>query len=472
MIAHRYAAMLMSDSIFGRLRLLLVTVFALGTVVAMAAAWAFSTAAATDAYDRLLLSAAAQISDAIDVDQGRIVALPPDSAFETLAQSTGDRFFFAVRAPNGDVITGNPALTVASSAPQEGAAIFGTRDFSGAPMRTVTLYRLIASPTTRGWSSVVVAQSLDARHGLVVRLMLKIGAAILFVGTLGFIASLVAVRKALAPFDRIGHALAERRAQDTAPLQVDSPRETQALVEAINDALRRLHGRMSKLESFTGIAAHQIRTPLSALSAQTELLLTDKTAKARVERVERLRKHIATLSRLTNQLLGQAMVSYRSERIPHQRVDLVELVHQLLRDAIPESLDRDLSVEFEPTDTSIFVEGDKISLREALVNLVGNAVTHGARSLMRVRICVNDAAARAVVIVADDGPGIDPALWESAAQPFHLARNERDGAGLGLAIVADVARAHGGELVFARAEDGLFEIRLILPLASGERASA
>lgn len=469
MTARSNAAMLMPGSIFGRLRLLLVAVFAVGAIIAMAAAWAFSTAAATDAYDRLLLSAAAQISDAIQVDQGRIIASPPDSAFETLAQSTGDRFFFSVRAPDGDVLTGYPALTVVNSPPREGTAIFGTRDFAGAPMRTITLYRLIASPTVKGWCSVVVAQSLDARHRLIVRLMLKIGAIILFVGTLGFVASLVAVRKALAPFDRIGRALAERRAQDTAPLHVDSPRETQALVEAINDALRRLHDRMSKLQSFTGIAAHQIRTPLSALSAQTELLLTDKTPDARLQRVDRLRKHIATLSRLTNQLLGQAMVSYRSERIPHQRVELIELVHQVLRDAIPESLDRDLSVDFAPIEAFLYVEGDTVSLREALVNLVSNAVIHGARSLLRVRVLVDQP--NAVVSVADDGPGIDPAFWESAVQPFDLPRNERDGAGLGLSIVADVARAHGGELAFARATDGLFEVSLIISLASSDRIS-
>ncbi len=164
------------------------------------------------------------------------------------------------------------------------------------------------------------------------------------------------------------------------------------------------------------------------------------------------------------------MVSYRSERVPHQRVELIELGHQVLRDAIPESLDRDLSVEFEPAQASVYVAGDRISLREALVNLVGNAVTHGARSLLRVRVLVD--RGNAIVRVADDGPGIEPALWERAAQPFQLPRDERGGAGLGLAIVADVARAHGGALAFGRAEDGLFEISLTVPLASGAERAA
>lgn len=460
----------MPNSIFGRLRLLLVMVFAIGAVVALGAAWIFSTTAATDAYDRLLLSAGAQIRDAIQTDQGRIIALPPDSAFETLAQSTGDRFFYSVRAPNGEVLTGDSSLNAMNAQPSEGAATFATRDFAGAPMRTVTLYRLIATPTAKGWCTVVVAQSLGARHALIARLMLKIGAIIVFVGAVGVAASLVAVRKALAPFDRIGQALAERQAHDTTPLQVESPVETQALVETINVAQRRLYDRMSKLQNFAGIAAHQIRTPLSALNVQTQLLLTDKTARARGQRVERLRKHINALSRLTNQLLGQAMVSFRSERIPPQRIDLVELVRQALRDAIPESLDRDLSVDFEPTQAPVFTDGDPVILREALVNLINNAVIHGAPSLLRVRVAV--VGADAIVSVSDDGPGIAPSLWENAAQPFHLVRADGEGAGLGLSIVADVARTHGGELAFGRTDDGLFSISLILPLASGKEGQA
>jgi two-component system sensor histidine kinase TctE len=456
-------ASVMPRSIFGRLRLLLIAVFAVGSVIAILAAWAFSTTAATEAYDRLLLSAAAQISDSIQVDQGRVVALPSDSVFETLAQSTGDRFFYSVRAPNGDVLTGYPALTPPGSSPREGSPVFGTRTFAGATMRTITVYRLIASPAVRGWCSIVVAQSLDARHRLVFRLLLKIGALILFVGALGFAASLIAVRRALTPFDHIGRALAERRMQETAPLQVDSPLETQALVDAINHALRRLNDRMTKLQGFASVAAHQIRTPLAALSAQTELLLADKTADARAQRVARLRKHIAALSRLTNQLLGQAMISYRSETIAGQRVELIELVHQVIRGAVPESLDRDLSVEFETVEASVYVEGDSLSLREAIVNLVGNAVSHGAGSLLRVRIVVD--ATRAFVRIADDGPGIPPALWDSVVQPFGRPRSDREGAGLGLAIVADVARAHGGELAFGRAADGLFEVSFAVPLA-------
>lgn len=444
------------DSIFGRLRLLFATVFMIGALGALVAAWALSRKAATDAYDQLLISSAAQIAEAITVENDRYTVLPPDSAFETLAQSKDDRFFFAVRAPGGTLLTGAPQLQPTSGTPRDGVPVLGYIDDDGHLMRTVTVYRFIASLDAKGWCSVVVAQTLNARRHLVTRLMVRIGALIVFVGALGFLVSLAAVKRTLRPFDHIGRALAARRAQDVGPLEVESPLETRALVETINDAFRRLNDRLNKLQSFAGIAAHQIRTPLAALGAQTELLLADKTAQSRRNRVERIRAHLAKLSRLTHQLLGQAMVSYRIDRIAHQDVELVELVRHVLRDAIPESLNRDLAVDFEPGGMCIKVPGDDISLREALVNLVNNAVTHGAPTLLRVAIDVE--SQRVCIRIADDGPGIPAQLWQTATKPFQLPRTEGEGAGLGLSIAAEVAKAHGGTLSFGWTHDNLFEI--------------
>lgn len=452
------------NSIFDRLRLLLAAVFAVGAAAALVAAWLFSTSAATESYDRLLISAAAQISEAITVEQGRFTVLPPDSAFETLAQSQGDRFFFAVRAPDGTLLTGEAALRPRAMSARDDAPAFGYTEFAGTTMRTISMSRLIATPSAKGWCTVVVAQSLEARHHMVARLMLEIGATILAVGVLGFVASLGAVRRALRPFGRIGRALAGRSAQDLDPLDVESPRETQALVAAINSAFSRLNVRLNYLQDFTSVAAHQIRTPLAALGAQSELLLSDRTASQREARVDRLKINIAKLSRLTNQLLGQAMVSYRAERVPQRRIELVELVRDALRDAIPESLDRDIAVEFEAQPAVIYIDGDATTLREALTNLLDNAVTHGATSLLRVHITTGDKSA--IVIVADDGPGIPASLWDAVIRPFQIPRPDGNGAGLGLSIAANVVKAHGGELSFATSTDGLFEIVVTLATAS------
>src|SRR5262249_55048337 len=144
--------------------------------------------------------------------------------------------------------------------------------FSDAPIRTAVVGRFLAGPSGEGWSNVAVAQTRHARSAMAWSLMEKTGALVLFVGALGFVASIVAARRALLPLARIEKALAGRDVQDFTRLDVDSPRETQALVDAINALMARFSGQMAKLHTFIAVAAHQIRTPLAALNAQIELL--------------------------------------------------------------------------------------------------------------------------------------------------------------------------------------------------------
>jgi two-component system sensor histidine kinase TctE len=114
--------------------------------------------------------------------------------------------------------------------------------------------------------------------------------------------------------------------------------------------------------------------------------------------------------------------------------------------------------------------GDPVGLREGLTNLVNNAVTHGTHSTLNVR--VGATGEEAFVAVFDDGPGIPKELWETAMRPFTVARGARGGAGLGLSIANEIARAHGGRMVFALPEGGGFEVRMILPRGAGTGEAA
>jgi two-component system sensor histidine kinase TctE len=164
---------------------------------------------------------------------------------------------------------------------------------------------------------------------------------------------------------------------------------------------------------------------------------------------------------VTHQLLGQAMISYRKDTMPRERIQAVELARGVLRDAVPHSLDRDITVELHSEAEDLVVEGDRLSLHEGLSNLVNNAITHGAPSALRIH--VSDLDGQVQVTVGDDGTGIAPQKWDLARLPFGLPREEGSGAGLGISIASEIAAAHGGTLSFAFAADGFFEVRLILP---------
>ena len=109
------------------------------------------------------------------------------------------------------------------------------------------------------------------------------------------------------------------------------------------------------------------------------------------------------------------------------------------------------------------VQGDAVALREAVANLVGNAIAHGARTLVHVRVGME--GKQPVIEVSDDGPGIPPADWQRVREPFHARDGARPGAGLGLAIAEAVILSHGGTMAFRHETGENFAVLLLFPKA-------
>src|SRR5690606_4614401 len=132
------------------------------------------------------------------------------------------------------------------------------------------------------------------------------------------------------------------------------------------------------------------------------------------------------------QLLSHAMVSHRAQALPADQVDLAAIARQAVADAVPVSLGRDIAVRQEIGAEPVLVQGDAVSLREAIRNVVENAVHHGAQEGLWVR--VTREAGGALVEVHDDGPGIPEADWPRAAERFYRGDTQAVGSGLGLSI--------------------------------------
>ena len=237
--------------------------------------------------------------------------------------------------------------------------------------------------------------------------------------------------------------------------------EFDRLAASMNDMLARIEELMVGMRTVTDSVGHDIRSPLTRLRNRLERARLPGATEA--EREAALDDAVADVD-LTLDLLGRLLDIARAES-GLQRGEMSELdLAAVARDVVdlyePIAEDRGLRIEVS-ADQAVPVSGHAELLAQAVSNLVDNATKY-ARSQIRVEAVVGATGAR--VAVADDGPGIPPEDRERATERFVRLDPSRSGkgAGLGLSLVAAVARLHGGELVLSDAGPGL-KIELVLP---------
>lgn len=452
------------SSLFSRLVLRVALVLAAGAAILMSAAWFYARAAADDAYDRLLLGAAIQMMEGLAVEEGEFAVNLPSSAFELLGLAGRDRIFYRVMDPSGRTLTGYedlaPDVDLTKARP---GPVFLNLRYRGEPLRVVVAGRAISDPAMSGWAHVVVAQTTQARQALASELTTRAFVMVVIMSGLALIGTALAVRYSLRPVAVLGEALASRDPQDLTPLSVTVPRELSPFVASINHFVRRLDERVKLLQRFIADSAHQIRTPLTALSAQVSLINEDNLSDSDRRHLERVRNRAGELARFTNQLLNHAMVIHRFDSAQLLPLDLTRVARKAFRAAVPITIDPDIVVSFEAPDEDVTVLGDELSLREAIINVIDNSLRHGTLSRLEVRVARSEGFG--LVEVEDDGPGIPPDDWSHVTQRFVTSKSGEGSAGLGFAIASEVAAALGGALTFLeKSGDHGFTVVLKLPL--------
>jgi signal transduction histidine kinase len=232
--------------------------------------------------------------------------------------------------------------------------------------------------------------------------------------------------------------------------------ELERLGETLNAMLDRLEEALERERGFVADAGHELRTPLAIL--RTELEVAVRQAGSVDELKEAIGRSVQEVDRLS-QLAEDLLVIARSEDgglpLRVERVDVDELFAAVLRRVELRARAEGKHVAAERAQAA--VQGDRVRLEQALVNLVDNALRYGGASI--------ELAARGTELhVLDDGPGFPPDFLERAFERFSRADTARGrgGAGLGLAIARTIAEAHGGRAHAANRAHGA-DVWLSLP---------
>lgn len=446
-------------SLYTRLVVRVGLVLAISATVLLVAIWLTTQLAANQAYDRMLTGNALQIAENTLYQHGAVTVDVPLAAF-TL--TPGDQTFYAVLDPNGRTIAGDPEFRPAI--PWDKLAegpLLSDGVYQELPVRIVIVGRRMPVAGAHPWAVIALAQTKTARLSFAKSVAQRALVVVIAMGILTVVAALFTLYQALAPLTRIEAAIRARDSSDLSPLAVEVPAEIHALVTAINEFMRRLSAHRATMRRVIGDTAHQLRTPVTALISQMELLSMQTDEIRKQVHMDRLREVTRNLGTLVNQLINHAMVQHRSADMAASRLDLVALVRHDMTELLADHAARNLDIEMRVPPQPCHVMGDATTLSEAIKNILGNALRYGATTLLHVDIAAENSLW--VLRFIDDGPGIDEADRERVRKPFSTRSGARGGASLGLSIVEEVMRAHGGTMTFYHDAQGRFIVALRLP---------
>ncbi len=429
--------------------------------------------AATQAYDRTLLSSARTISERLEVRDGKLAVDVPWVVLDSFELNMNDRLYYKVLDPAGQVISGYdglPAMPPSTSRTSLYPALawFYHSSFRGEAIRVARLLQPVNEGGVSGMAEIYVAETLQSRRWLAGQLLFS---SLVTQGMLVLLTLLLAgwlLRRVLRPMRQLSEIMIRREPELLTPLPELLPwSETRLLIVAFNRYLARLRDLIARQERFSADASHQLKTPLAILKTQAAVALASPEPQAWRESLRAMSVTLDTTSQLTERLLQLAAVKGREQGERNfTPVNLLEVVQQSCFSRLAQARSKAIDLGYEGLQAPVSVMGDAVLLGELCANLLDNALKYTPRG-GTVTVSLRRDGGAMVLDVEDSGPGIEDAQISQALQPFQRLDSAGDvaGAGIGLALVNDIARLHRAQPHFGRSE-GLGGLRVRMRLAA------
>ncbi|MEP6587209.1 MAG: ATP-binding protein [Polaromonas sp.] len=308
--------------------------------------------------------------------------------------------------------------------------------------------------------TVQIAQDLSARTARARALALRAVLPFAWLTPLLMLAVWWIIKRSLAPIERTRLVVASRAADDFSPLADEGlPDEVRPLVDELNLLFGRVRNAFEAQKNFVADAAHELRSPLTALKLQAQALRrVDADPAAREAAVARLNLGLDRAIRGVEQLLLLAREEAGSGQASSAagQVDLQQVVKLAVADVLPQARHKniDLGLTGNPSaQAAPEVSGQAEALRILLRNLLENAIKYTPAD-GQVDVSLGEQQGQPVLTVEDSGPGIAPENRQRVFDRFFRASDtaQETGSGLGLAIVKAIAERHGAALALARSD--------------------
>jgi signal transduction histidine kinase len=339
---------------------------------------------------------------------------------------------------------------------QHGHVIYDEGDATGIPwpapagfgdvVRDGVHFRTIVTKSVDDSVSVMVAESDATRWSSVWPMLRIIGVSqiVIFaacIGALGW-----AAKRGIRPIEHMAISVSQRRLGDLEPIDDQiGYEETAPLVAALNALLAREVRRLDAERGFLADAAHELRTPIAALTASVHQVIAATDEAARRTAATRLDQGAARISHLLSQLLMTARIDASPVFSKLETIDAAELLRQRLAALVPAARRKGITLSLDAPESAA-VQANGLAFDSIVENLVDNAIRYTPQG-GAVSVTLRASGNHVELNIKDSGPGIAPELYNAVFERFfRIPGSEPHGSGLGLAIVRRLAEALGSQV--------------------------
>ncbi|MDH5352816.1 MAG: ATP-binding protein [Gammaproteobacteria bacterium] len=315
-------------------------------------------------------------------------------------------------------------------------------------------WRVFSLTSIDGRYRCITAERIDVRNELIEEVSEGLLQLFLILVPVLSIVMWFAINQGLAPLQKLTSQIKSRSADKLDSItSTNTPAEIKTITEAVNQLLSRLKNALAREKRITSDAAHELRTPLSAVKLHAELARKADNASDRITAIDQVMRGIDRSTHLVNQLLALARLEPEKFSQQLERIDIGKILVEETALLAPIAEDKNLELSITDND-HVIAPVDETSLRLLIRNLLSNAISYtpdgGAISLS----LINDER-QFRLIVEDNGPGIPEEERDRVLERYYRLQNHQEtGCGIGLSIVTQVVELHQATLSMETPEKG------------------
>ena len=281
---------------------------------------------------------------------------------------------------------------------------------------------------------------------------------------LGFLIWVI-VGRGLDTLRRVAKEVHQRAPSYLEPVDLESvPSEIEPLVGELNSLFRRLQAAFEREKRFTADAAHELKTPLAALSTQAQVALRAKSEDEKKEALLKVLFGVRRSTHVVQQLLTLSRMEPEAGLTDTTQINLASRAADVASMLAPQAIERNIELELLSPDSQATIKGNVTAIDILIRNLVDNAIRYSPSDSF-VTIDIQEDLKHVTLIVADNGPGIPEKLRKRIFERFfRVIGNNTTGSGLGLSIVQQITKLHHAEIELHTPASGKgAEFRVIFP---------